>query len=238
MKADQLTLPWMQETFGGLKSIRETDNLALGIARINSFTFTGTGPPGPAATVTLSLSGSPLAENGGIGTVTATLSAPSFQPVNVDLELGGTAESTDYSIIGLQIVVPAGNTSVDLEILAIDDQLDEDDETITVAIMDVANGSHDGQQEVSAVILDDDDPPSLTPTGLTANAISVQEGDMGTSVTSITVSLSNASEKGISARQGQGTKGRTGQTAILPIFSTVNCFAKQNITPKGFGCVT
>ena len=52
----------------------------------------------PAPTVTLSLSGSPLAENGGVATVTATLSAVSGQDVTVDLGFSGTATNVaDYT---------------------------------------------------------------------------------------------------------------------------------------------
>src|SRR5437867_8396431 len=51
-----------------------------------------------AADVTLSLSGSPIAEAGGVGTVTATLSAPSALTVTVNLAFSGSATLTsDYT---------------------------------------------------------------------------------------------------------------------------------------------
>src|SRR5204862_3124170 len=61
-------------------------------ATLAGATGTGTiidddGPP----TVTLSLSGSPMAEAGGVATVTATLGWPSAQPVTVNLASSGNA---------------------------------------------------------------------------------------------------------------------------------------------------
>ena len=59
--------------------------------------------------MSLSLTGSPFAENAGVATVTATLSAASGQPVTVNLGFSGTATSgADYTpsansiTIGLQ----------------------------------------------------------------------------------------------------------------------------------------
>ena len=65
--------------------------------------------PGP--TVVLSLAGSPLAEAGGVATVTATLSAVSGQDVTVALGFTGTATASDYTASGVQIVIAAGSTS-------------------------------------------------------------------------------------------------------------------------------
>src|SRR2546425_811312 len=66
----------------------------------------------PAPTVTLSLTGSPLVENGGVATVTATLSAASGQDVTVNLGFTGTATNvSDYTRSATSIVIPAGSTS-------------------------------------------------------------------------------------------------------------------------------
>ncbi len=171
-----------------------TNGTEIGTQQITVTILDDDSPP----SVTLSVSGSPIAENGGTGIVTAMLSAVSFQPVNVNLVVSGTAESTDYSIMAQQIVVLPGDISAILEITAIDDQTDEEDETIIMAIVDVANGTSDGEQEVTAVIEDDDEPPTLEVSGLTANGVSVLEGDAGISTSSVNLSLGNSSEKAIS----------------------------------------
>jgi CSLREA domain-containing protein len=64
-------------------------------------------------TVSLSLSGSNLPENGGLTTVTATLSDISPLDVTVDLGFSGTASlGGDYSPSATSIVIPAGSLSV------------------------------------------------------------------------------------------------------------------------------
>ncbi|MEW5902704.1 MAG: hypothetical protein AB1715_14660, partial [Acidobacteriota bacterium] len=70
-----------------------------------------TGPlSGQEPTVTLGLAGSPLAENGGVANVTATLSALSGLDVTVSLAFSGTATlTTDYTRSDSQIVIPAGS---------------------------------------------------------------------------------------------------------------------------------
>src|SRR5256885_3243288 len=78
-------------------------------------TGTGTGtitnddaPPN----VTLSLNGSPMAEAGGVATLTANLSWPPSQTVTVNLAFAGTATLTsDYTRSGTSIVIPAGATT-------------------------------------------------------------------------------------------------------------------------------
>ena len=53
--------------------------------------------------VTLGLSGSPLAENGGVATVTATLSNRSYQNVTVNLGYTGTA-TNDYGLHAIEYI--------------------------------------------------------------------------------------------------------------------------------------
>ena len=120
-------------------------------------------------TVTLALSGSPLAEDGGVATVTATLSAVSGQTVTVDLGFTGTAtHPTDYARSGTSIVIPAGSTTGSITLTGVDDPTDEVDETIIVDIIGVTNGTEAGTQQVTATITDDDVPTRVW-TGLAVN---------------------------------------------------------------------
>ncbi|MCB0164665.1 MAG: lamin tail domain-containing protein, partial [Anaerolineae bacterium] len=109
-------------------------------------------------TVTLTLTGSPMAEAGGTATVTATLSAVSSKPVTVSLTYVGTATNiSDYNPSGSQIVIPAGSLSGKVTLTAVQDTLDEPDETIVVDISSVFNGTEaGGTQRVTAIIADDD----------------------------------------------------------------------------------
>src|SRR5439155_11299247 len=79
-------------------------NASLGATTTHTYTITDNDNP---PSVTLSLSGSPMAEAGGVATVTATLSAPSGQTVTVNLAFSGTATlTTDYTRSGTSIVIP------------------------------------------------------------------------------------------------------------------------------------
>src|SRR5439155_26732168 len=104
-------------------------------------------------TVTLGLNGSPIAEAGGVAAVTATLSAPSGQTVTVDLAFSGTATlGSDYTRSGTSIVISPGATNGTITLTAMQDSVDEVDETIIVDISAVTNGAESGTQQVTAVI--------------------------------------------------------------------------------------
>ncbi len=108
--------------------------------------------------VTLSLSGSPLAEAGGVATVTATLSATFPQDVTVELTFAGTATLLiDYSPSATSIVIPAGNTTAAITLTAVSDMLDgTPDQTIVVGVSLVVNAVVLTPQQLTAVIVDDD----------------------------------------------------------------------------------
>src|SRR5204863_531742 len=92
--------------------------------------------------VTLSLSGSPLAENGGVATVTATLSVVSGFIVTVNLGFTGTATNpSDYSRSAPSITIPAGAFSANITLTGVNDFLSDPAETIVVDITSVNNGT-------------------------------------------------------------------------------------------------
>src|SRR2546428_12572065 len=107
----------------------------------------------------------------------ATLSAPSGLPVTVDLAFSGTATlTTDYTRSGTSIIIPPGSTTGSITLTAVQDALDEVDETIVVDISSVTNGTESGTQQVSAVIIDDDGPT------ISINSVTVTEGNTGSTV--------------------------------------------------------
>src|SRR5207237_3537148 len=102
---------------------------------------------------------SPRAEGGVMSTVSATLGWPSAQTVTVNLAFSGTATLTnDYTASGTSIVVPPGSTIGSITLTAVQDAIDEVDETIVVDISSVTNGIESGTQQVTATIIDDDGP--------------------------------------------------------------------------------
>ena len=127
-------------------------------------------------TVTLSLTGSPLAEAAGAATVTATLSAPSGQSVTVQLAFSGTATLTDdYTRSGTTITIPAGSTTGSITLTAVQDTIDESDETIIVDVESATHATEAGTQQVTATIADDDFPTVSIQSGLVDRA----EGQTG-----------------------------------------------------------
>jgi hypothetical protein len=144
-----------------------------------------------APSVTLSADVSTLDEDGSDSpaTVTATLSNPSALEVTVNLQFSGSAMSpADYTQSGTSIVIPAGSTSEFIEIDAVQDAVDEPNETVIVSITTVMNGTESGTQQVTVTIVDDDTAPSLS-----ISNESVTEGDAGTTNMVFTVTLSAAS---------------------------------------------
>ena len=127
-------------------------------------TVTITDDEAPPA-VTLSVTGSPMAENGGVATVTATLSNLSSQTVTTVLFFTGTATlDTDYSRSSFVIFIDPGQTSGTVTVTGLNDAQSEGNETILIDVIQVDNGSENGTQQASIVILDGQSPtvPSVS----------------------------------------------------------------------------
>ncbi len=125
--------------------------------------------------VALSVDNAEIAENGGQATFTATLSETTTVDVTVDLELTGTATSgADYNASGTQIMIAAGATTGSVTVSALDDDLDEPNETVVVDISGVTNGTETDTQQVTTTITDDDEPQGFAVAELTPTASGFQ----------------------------------------------------------------
>jgi len=112
------------------------------------------------SSASLLLSGSPMAESGGVAKVTATLSKVHTQPVTVNLAFFGTATPTnDYTSSASSLTIPAGRTTNAITLTAVQDTIYEGPETITVSISSVVNATTGGAAQVTATITDDDPKP-------------------------------------------------------------------------------
>ncbi len=135
--AVQDTLDEANETI--IVSISNVTNGTVGTT--SSATTTITDDDG-APSVSLAVNNANIAEAAGTATFTATLSAVSGQAVTIDLGYAGTATLTsDYTRSGTQIVIPAGSTTGTVTVTAVQDTLDEANETIIVSISNVTNGT-------------------------------------------------------------------------------------------------
>ena len=142
--------------------------------------------------VTLSVDNTAIDEASGISTVTATLSVLSIDDVTVTLGYTGTATGagTDYTASSSTITIPAGTLTGTVTVTAVQDALDEYDETVIVDITGVTNGTENGTQQITVIITDDDAEPTLR-----VNDASVIEGYSGTVIMTFTVTLSQLSGK-------------------------------------------
>jgi len=112
-------------------------------------------------TVTLSLSGSPLAEAGGVATVTANLSAQHGRDVTVQLAFSGTAVMLDnYTCSATSIVIAAGQTGASIMLTSVPDTVYQATaKTIVVDASASYNATLASPQQVTAVITEDDPVP-------------------------------------------------------------------------------
>ncbi len=142
-------------------------------------------------TVTLSLSGSPLAENAGVATITATLNAVSSQTVTVTINPSGTATGSgeDYTLSSSTITIAAGATSGTATVTGVDDAIYEGNETVIIDITGVANGSESGTQQVTATITDNESAPTVS-LSISGSPLAENGG-----VATITATLDNASSQ-------------------------------------------
>jgi hypothetical protein len=135
--------------------------------------------------VTLSLDNSSIPEADGVATFTATLSEVTTVPVTIDLGISGTAAATDFTASGTQIVVAAGATSGSITVTAVQDEIDESDETVIVDVTNVTGGTESGSQQQTTTITDDDDPPEPDVSLAVDNAEIAEAGGVATFVVTL-----------------------------------------------------
>ncbi len=204
-----------------LVTISDPTNATLGVNTTHTYTILDNDDP---PTVTLNLTGSPLAENGGVATVTATLSALSGLDVTVNLAFDGTATLTaDYTRSGSQIVIPAGSLSENITIAGQDDAIDESDETVIVDIDSVINGIESGVQQVVLTIIDDDIQSFVT----SVDQVNVPEG--GTAQFQVRLTAQPGSDVAVTVARASGDTDITVQTPSLT-FTPANWNVYQGVT--------
>ena len=140
----------------------------------------------PLPSLALSASPSRVEENGGMVSVTvSTGSGSTFETAQtVQLSVAGTAtETTDYTISGKRLTLPAGmGTSasmVSATLTGVDDDVDDDDETVVVW------GTHNAVAfgDRRTVTIDDDDDPEVTVSFSQAEYRAAEGGHVDVAVT-------------------------------------------------------
>jgi len=115
----------------------------------------------------------------GSGIVRVTRSGPTGEDLAVELNWAGTAENgVDYEELPGTVIIPAGETSVDMVVTAIDDALPEAQETVNVSLGFTLDYAFGDETEALVTILDDE----LT-------AVDVWVGDITNDAGTITVGV-------------------------------------------------
>ena len=135
-----------------------------------------------AVTLSVAVNNASIAEAGGTSTVTVSTGPSTFTTdQTIDLTLGGTAtQTTDYILSDTSLTLTAGQTSVTATVTAVQDTIDEPDETAIVTAR--TGGNPIGAATVT--ITDDDDPPVLS---VSVNNASIAEA-AGASTVTVSVS--------------------------------------------------
>ena len=119
-----------------------------------------------------------IAEAAGTSTVTVSTGTAFTTDQTIALTLGGTAtETSDYTLSDTSLTLTAGETSVTATVTAVQDTIDEPDETVIVS---AANGST-AIGSATVTITDDDAAPTLT---FSVSAASIAEA-AGTSTLTV-----------------------------------------------------
>jgi hypothetical protein len=120
---------------------------------ISSAAATGTITNEDAApTVTLTASPTTISENGGVSTITATLSQPSALPTVVNLGFTGTASSGDYNKSASAITIAAGQLTGTATITGVADPLSESSETVIVDVTSVSGATEATPQQATVTL--------------------------------------------------------------------------------------
>jgi hypothetical protein len=134
-------------------------SLAAGHATVANFSIGDINSP---PNVVLDVPTASVVESGAAQSVNIALDAVSGLATTVNLGFSGTATLTDdYTRSGTQVIIPAGMTAGSVTVSPVDDNLDEDPETVIVEITTVTNGTEDGAQSDTLTLTDNDDPPTV-----------------------------------------------------------------------------
>ena len=124
--------------------------------------------PGPSITLTASAPNidEDLSSTTRSSVVTATLSETATTATTISFNLVGSATNgNDYSLNRSSITIPAGQLSESITISALDDNINDDGETVVVDLAQVSGGDNaqeSGTQQKIITITDNEGAPSVT----------------------------------------------------------------------------
>ncbi|MBV7317612.1 Ig-like domain-containing protein, partial [Shewanella sp. NIFS-20-20] len=185
-----------------------------------------------AATVSVTASPISINEEGANNTseVTFTLTAPSSTDTTLTVTLTGTAaDGTDYEFPAT-VVIPAGDTSVTVDLTALSDDIVEGDETVIITVTgtdndDITAGTNN---QATVTIVDTDDTgtnPETATVSVTASPISInEEGANNTSEVTFTLTAPSSTDTTLTVTltgtAADGTDYEFPATVVIPAGDT------------------
>ncbi len=169
--ADRVTITLTAETDNDVETSGETVDISLGTlsasgldggttATDNAGSVTITDPTATDVSVSLSISNNGTVTEGGSLTLTVTLglAAPSGGVViPVQAASGGTAATSDYSLSATSVTVASGQTTGTLTFTAVDDDIEEDAEALTLQLGTLPDGYTAGSASSVSITINDND---------------------------------------------------------------------------------
>ena len=195
-------------------------------------------PPTPTPTPTpsgsFSIAAGATAAEGDIATLTITLSeAAPAEGVEFTVTAGysgdAAATSDDVGSVTSPVTVTGGNNSLDIAIPIVDDRIDEDDETFTVAIATDAGGwekAGEGRDRATVTITDDDTAGVRV---AAANPLNVAEGETAT----YTVVLDSQPTAEVTVTAASGDDGAAAVAPASHVFTPSDWSAPKSFTVSG-----
>jgi hypothetical protein len=178
-------------TNDSLNEADETLNLILSNGSVTITDNTGVGTIlDDDAEPTISVSDASAAENAGPLGFTISLSAASGQEVDVDYATtdGSALAGSDYTTTSGTAVIPAGQTSVEVDVSVLDDATHESDEALTLDLAAPYNASIVDTQGTGTITNDDAIPEA------SIGDVSLAEGNLGLSPATFDVTLNHPAD--------------------------------------------
>ncbi len=125
--------------------------------KINFIEVTTAAPGTPI--ITVSAPATNASENGTTRAFTITRTGDTTQPLTINYTIGGSATNgVDYNAIANSIVIPAGQATVEVTVMPIDDAIVDATETVTLTLVS-QSGYAIGAQSNATIRINDNDTP-------------------------------------------------------------------------------
>ncbi|MCT7997577.1 S8 family serine peptidase, partial [Laspinema olomoucense] len=159
-------------------------------------------------TVIINATDAIASESGDRGQFTILRSGNTDNPLTVKWETSGNAmNGIDYSAIGSSITIPAGQSSIAIDITAINDSLVEGDENVILTLSVGSDYQIGGQNSVTVTIVDNDNEPlpmvmlapgnlNASESGVAGNLLVFRNNGLGQELT-VNYSLGGTAENGV-----------------------------------------